>query len=152
MTTTARSTPTGTFLDDGHSTKIASALDPDIAFWERTVKPIGVDAGDPIDIVTMFNVQYRTKAPRQLFDTTDCTGTAAYDPKVLDEILAIRGQNGWWTLHHPNGDTWDFVGFLRTFEPPEHTEGEFPLASFTIVATNQLAGVEVAPVYTPAPT
>lgn len=148
MTTTARVTPVGTHLDDGFSTKIAFAADSNVSFWERTVKPPGFEGGDAIDIVTMFNVTYRTKAPRQLIDLTDASGTAAYDPQVLDQIAALLNVNGWITAHHPNGDTWDFVGYLKTFETPEHSEGEFPLASFTIVVTNQLNGVETAPVFT----
>lgn len=152
MVTTPRQTPVGTFLDDGHSTKIAFSQSPTIAFWERTVKPLGFEGGDPIDTVTMFNEVFRTKAPRQLIDTTDVTGTAAYDPAILDMILAVLQINDWWTIEFPNGATWDFVGALRTFDPPEHTEGEFPLASFTITVTNQINGVETAPVYTPPAT
>lgn len=150
MTTTARTTPVGTALDDGFSTKVAFAGDPDISFWEKTVKPFGLDGGDAIDLVTMFNTTYRTKAPRQLVDLTECSGTAAYDPKVLPQLIALINVNGWITLHHPNGDTWDFVGYLKAFDPPEHQEGEFPVASFTIVPTNLLAGVETAPVFTDA--
>lgn len=151
MVTTARVESSGVFLDDGFSTKVALAGDPNISFWERTVKPFGFDNGDAIDIVTMFNSVYRTFAPRSLVTLTEITGTAAYDPIILDEIAALVGPtgNGWVTAHHPNGDTWDFVGYLRLFEPPEHTEGEFPLASFTITPTNRLNdGTVMAPVFT----
>ena len=152
MTTTAMVTPVGTALDDGFSTKVAFAADPDVSFWERTVKPPGFDGGDPIDIHTMFNTTYLTKAPNSLIELTDVTGVAAYDPVVLDQIVALENVNGWITAHHPNNDTWDFVGFLRLFDPPEHAKGDFPLAAFTIVVTNQLLGVETAPVYTAAAT
>lgn len=148
MTTTARVTPVGIHLDDGHSTKIAFAADSNLSIWEKTVKPFGFDSGEVIDVTTMFNVTVRTKVLRQLYDLTPITGTAGYDPSVLDQILALAGVNGWVTIHHPNGDTWDFVGGLQMFDPPEHTEGEFPLASYTIVPTNRLAGVETIPVFT----
>jgi len=148
MTTTARTTPVGTHLDDGFSTKIASASDPDISFWEKSVKPFGMDGGDPIDITTMFNTTYRTRAMRSLLDGSTISGSAAYDPQVLDQIIALINVNGWYTIHHPNGDTWDVVAGLKSFEPPEHQEGEFPIASFEIVPTFSLAGVETAPVFT----
>lgn len=148
MVTTARITPVGKHLDDGFSTKIALAADPNVSFWERSVKPPGIDGGDPIDVVTMFNSVYRTSAPRSLISLTDVSGSAAYDPNVFDQIIALVNVNGWITAIHPNGDTWDFVGYLRLFDPPEHQEGEFPLASFTIVVTNRLnSGVETAPVF-----
>lgn len=148
MVTTARTTPAGTHLDDGFSTKIAFAADADVSFWEKTVKPLGFDGGDFIDTTTMFNATWRTKAPRSLITGTVVTGTAAYDPIVLDQIVALLNVNGWITIHHPNTDTWDFCGFLRLFDSPEHTEGEFPLSSFEIEVSNQLAGVETAPVLT----
>jgi hypothetical protein len=148
MTTTTRVAPTGTFQDDGFSTKIAFAADDNVTFWERTVKPPGWDGGDAIDTTTMFNSTYRTMAPRSLISGTAVTGTAAYDPKVLSEIIALLNVNGWITIHHPNTDTWDFVGFLRLFDPNENTEGEFPLASFEVIVSNTLAGVETAPVFT----
>lgn len=149
MTTTARVTPTGVHLDDGFSTKIAFAADSNISFWEKSVKPFGLMGGDPIDVTTMFNSVYRTKALRQLKDGSTISGTAAYDPAVLDMIIALINVNGWLTIHHPNGDTWDVVGGLTVFEPPEHQEGEFPLASFEVVPTFRLStGVETAPVFT----
>lgn len=152
MTTTARSTPVGTSLDDGFSTKIALASDPDISFWEKSVKPLGLQGGDPIDITTMFNVQWRTFALRQLLQGTPVSGSAAYDPAVLDQILAIISVNGWFTIHHPNGDTWDVVGGLQTFEPQENQEGSHPVANFVFFPTMTLAGVETAPVHTNAAT
>jgi hypothetical protein len=148
MTTTARVTPVGVALDDGFSTKIALAADANVSFWERSVKPFGMAGGDPIDVTTMFNTTYRTKALRQLLDGTPVSGSAAYDPQVLDQIIALVNVNGWITIHHPNGDTWDFVGGLTNFDPQEHAEGELPLANFEIVPTFRLAGAETAPVFT----
>jgi len=152
MTTTARVTPVGTSLDDGFSTKIALAADPDISFWEKSVTPLGMDGGDPIDVTTMFNVLWRTFALRQLFQGTPVSGTAAYDPIVLDQIVALLGVNGWFTILHPNGDTWDVVGGLRMFTPQENQEGSHPVANFEFFPTNRLAGVETAPVHTNAAT
>jgi len=130
MTTTTRVTPVGTFLDDGFSSKISFAADPNISFWEKTIKPFGLDRGAPIDTTTMFNVKWRTMALRQLLTGTSISGTAAYDPQVLDQLIALlTAAEGWITVLHPNGDTWDVVGALKSFEPPAYQEGEFPVAS-----------------------
>ncbi len=135
-TTQARTTPAGVFLKDGYQTLIASISDPDIEFWEKTVQPLGFDGGDMIDNTTMFNTTWRVFRPRSLFTTTDVSVTAAYDPKVLDSIVAIKGVENGWTIHFPNGDTWDFWGVLRTFTPQEHSEGSQPEAQIVISPTN----------------
>ncbi|GIW60121.1 MAG: hypothetical protein KatS3mg087_1187 [Patescibacteria group bacterium] len=149
MATTARTAPTGKRLSDGFSTKIAFAADPDVTFWEISVTPPGWDGGDKIDDTTMFNTAYRTFAPRKLIEGTDISAVVAYDPKVINEILALINVNGWITVHFPNGDTLDFVGYLKSFVPSELSEGERPTADITIVVTNRLdTGVETAPVFT----
>lgn len=148
MTTIARSSPQGIRLKDGFSTRIAFALDPDISFWEVDVTPPGLDGGDAIDYTTMHNTTYRTMAPRQLKTLTDAASTAAYDPAVFTQILAIVNVNGWITIHYPDGSTLDFVGYLRTFEPGACAEGEQPTATINITPTNQILGVETAPVLT----
>lgn len=152
MVTTTRLTPVGTFLDDGFSSKIAFAGDPDLSFWEKTLKPFGLDAGEPIDTTTMWNVTWRTMVLRQLKTGTPISGTAAYDPAILDQLVALVGLNGWVTILHPNGDTWDVPAGLKSFEPPAYTEGEFPIATFELTTTMTLAGVETDPVWTAAST
>jgi len=149
LSTTSRSTPVGSRLDDGFSTKIAFAADADVSFWEKTVTPPGIDGGDPIDITNMFNSATRTKAARSLYEVTDASATVAYDPVVIDQILALVNVNGSITVHFPNGDTLDFFGYLRSFTPQENQEGEEPLADIVIVATNvdSSTGAETAPNY-----
>lgn len=134
--TTARTTPAGSHLKNGHPTLIAFAADPDVSFWEKTVQPPGLDGGDPIDQTTMHNDTYRTMAPRSLITMTEFQVVAAYDPAVIDQILALINVEGAITVHHPDGSTEDFFGFLRQFERSEHTEGEQPEATITIVPTN----------------
>lgn len=150
MTTTARGTPTGPYFEDGFQTLIAFAADPDVKLWEKTVKPPGVDGGDPIDITTMHNDDLRTSAPRSLKTLTQATMTVAYAGESYDQIMALINVNGWITAHLPDGSTYDFVGYLKSFEPNGHEEGGFPLANCTIVPTNQLAGVETPPEFTSA--
>lgn len=149
LSTTSRSTPVGTKLNDGFSTKIAFAADADVSFWEKTVTPPGIDGGDPIDITNMFNSAVRTKAARSLYDVTDASLSVQYDPVVYDQIIALINVNTSITVHFPNGDTLDFFGYLRSFTPQENQEGEEPLADIVIVSTNvdSSDGTETAPNY-----
>ena len=147
---TARSAPVGIKLDDGYSTKIAFAADPDVSFWEKTVKPPGIDGGDAIDQTTMHNTAYRTSAARALKTLTDSSSTVAYDPAVYTQILALINVEGSITIHFPDGSTLAFYGFLKSFEVNDHTEGEQPEATISIVPTNfdPTNKVEAAPVLT----
>lgn len=148
--TTARATPAGIKLDDGFSTVIAMAGDPDISFWEKTVKPPGIDGGDAVETTTMHNTVWRTMSPRALRTLTECTFTAAYDPGVFDQIVNIINYEQGFTIHFPDGSTLDFYGFLKNFEPQDMSEGAQPEASITISPTNQdpTSGAEEAPVLT----
>jgi hypothetical protein len=150
MTTTSRQAPGGSRLLDGYQTLIAFAADPDVSLWERTVKPPGIDGGDEVDTTTMHNEEVRTFGPRSLKTMTASTFTAAYDPEVYDQIMALCNENGWITVHFPDGSGIDFAGYLKTFEPADISEGEMPEATVTIVCTNQIDGVETLPDYKPA--
>ena len=123
-------------LEDGYSTKVAFSRDSNIVLWEKTVTPPGIDGGDEIDTSTMFNTTWRTRVARSLKTLTPCSFTAAYDPSVYDEILGLINQdNGAVTVHFPDGSKLDFWGYLKNFQPNEHTEGEMPTATVTIEAT-----------------
>ena len=148
--TTARSTPGGTKLDDGFSTKIAFSVDPDVSFWEVTVKPPGIDGGEKIDTTTMFNGALKTFAARTLKQLTDGGASAAYDPQAYLDILSLVNVEGSVTVHWPDGSTLDFYGYLNKFEPGDNTEGEMPKASINFCCTNwdSVNNLEVGPVYT----
>lgn len=148
--TTVRQTPAGIKLDDGYSTKIAFAADPDVSFWEKTVQPPGIDGGDAIETTTMHNTTWRTMASRALKTLTEASCTAAYDPNVYNNILSLINVETSVTVHFPDGSTLAFYGFLKTFEVNEHTEGEQPEATITITPTNYdpTNKVEEAPVLT----
>lgn len=135
-TVTARQVPAGIMLKDGFKTEIALANDPTIRFWEKSVQPPGVDGGEPIDIVTMFNHSYRTAHPRKLKTITPMTARVAYDPKVLQNIVGQVNVRQAITLHFSDYTTWAFWGFLKSFVPSDHSEGNFPEATVTIVPTN----------------
>jgi len=146
----ARTTPTGDMLENGFSTLITIASDVDIDFWEKTVQPPGLDGGDSVDVTTMHNTTWRTRAPSALVDLTESTATAAYDPAVYDQIVAIINTETTITITFPDGSTLAFYGYLRTFEPGDNAEGENPEATVTITPTNRdlSTGTEEEPVYT----
>lgn len=148
--TTARATPAGTKQTEGFSTTIAFAEDSDISIWEKTVQDLGATIGDKIDITDMHNTAYRTFAAKTLKEILDSGFTAAYSADQLSQILAVLGVEGAITIHHPNGGTTDFFGYLASFEKEPNAEGEQPVATAVIVVTNidPSDGAEQAPVYT----
>lgn len=151
MTTTARATPIGRKMNDGYQTLLAFAADPDVSLWEKTVKPPGLDGGDPIDTTTMHNTDLRTFAARALKTLTESSLTCAYDARVYNQALSLINVPGWITVHFPDGDTLDFIGYLRTLEVTgEHSEGEQPEITANITPTNEdpTTGVETLPVWT----
>lgn len=136
LVTTARQTPVGVKLGDGYRSLIAFEADPDVSFWEKTVRPPGYDGGDAVDNTTMHNNTVRTKAPRALIDTTDGATRVAYDPRVIDQILALINVETCITYHYPDGSCQNIFGYLRSFTPGELAEGAQPEADIVIVHTN----------------
>lgn len=149
IATTERSAPLGVPLEDGHSSKIALSGDPDIAFWEKTIKPPGIDGGDPFETSTMFNTVWRTMATRSLKTMTPITVVAAYDPRVFDQIVVQMNVNQAITVHFSDDSTLDFYGAMTNFEPNELAEGTHPEATITFTPTNThpTSKAEVAPNY-----
>lgn len=138
-------------LEDGFKTLISFSLEPSVLLEEITVTPPGRDAGGEIELTTMRNTKYRTKAGKQLVDVTNTSLTVAYDPAVIEQIDAMIGQNQLITITHPDGDTDAFWGFINTFEPGENSEGERPTADMEIIATNRNdSKVETGPDHTSA--
>lgn len=150
LTTTPHADPAGMKLDNGHKTIYSFAADPDVSLWQKVTKPPGLDGGDPIDTTTHENDTVRTKAARALIEMTDGTFEAAYDPAVLDQILALINVEGSITIHHPDDSAWNFFGYLRSFEPNDNPDdGEQPTANCVIVCTNRdpADGSETLPDY-----
>lgn len=146
---TTRQTPVGSRLKNGHSTLYTFAADPDISFWEISVKPVGLDGGDAIDTTTMHNTTMRTMAPRTLKTATEMQVVAAYDPVFYDQILALINVETLCTITFPNGDKVDVYAYLKAAEFNELVEGTQPQVTLTIVPTNvnPSTGAEVAPNY-----
>ena len=136
-------------IDDGFSTKISFANYATVDFWEKEVTPPGMEGGGANDTTTMRNTTWRTKAPKKLVSLTDCSFTAAYDPVVYDDVVAMINENQLITITFPDGATLAFWGWLDQFTPNACTEGEQPTANCVIVPSNQNAsGTETEPDYT----
>ena len=101
----------------------------------------------------MFNVKYRTFAPKTLITLTEASGTAAYDPNVIPELLAMLNFPSSVTVHFPSNEQYSFFGFIQKVEFKELKEGEQPELDYTIGITNYdyINNVEAGPLYTPAP-
>jgi hypothetical protein len=84
----------------------------------------------------MHNSTYRTFAPRQLATLTEITITAAYDPILYTEILALINQEDTFTITFPDGSTVAFYGYIRSFDPQDCVEGTQPEATIVIQPTN----------------
>ncbi len=140
-------------IDDGHPTTISFATTPsgggpNLTFWEKTLTPPGADGGGPNDTTTMRNTLYRTKSPKVLITLTDMSLSVAYDANVYEDIIDMLNDNQLITITFPDSSTLAFWGWLDKFEPDAIVEGEQPVATITIVPSNQNAsGVEVPPVY-----
>ena len=148
-TPTARGTPAGIKLWDGHSTKITFASNTTISLWEKGVKPPGLDGGTPIETTTMHNSTMRTMAPRSLKTLTDSVTKCAYDPNLINLLYSQVNVRDTITVTFSDGSTLAFFGYLQKFEPDELQEGTFPTASVTITPTNtDSSGAEQAPVLT----
>ena len=143
-------TPAGIKLDNGHATRIVFDHAPTASLWEKQVKPPGLDGGDPIDTTTMRNTTYRTMAPRSLLTLTEMTTTCAYDPNAYNQLVGLINVRTTVTVIFPEGSTLAFFGYLQKFEINDHSEGEQPEATVTIVPTNfdHVNKVEAGPVLT----
>ena len=139
-------------IDDGHSTIVTFAEDGAIALFEKEVTPPGVDGGGANPTTTMRNTVWRTNAPKKLKTLTDAALTVAYDPAVIDSIVAMCQINQLITVTYPDLSTLAFWGWLDTFTPNANVEGEQPTAEVNIIPSNMNGSlVETAPVFTAAP-
>lgn len=141
-------------LDDGYQTLVtfAAASSGVEVFWEKAVTPPGIDGGGPNDTTTMHNTAYRTNSPKFLKTLTAGSFSAAFDPAILDELIAMVNVNQAITITFPDSSTWLFWGWINDASPGEISEGEQPTIDITIEPSNQdAAGDEIAPVYTAAP-
>ena len=135
-------------LNDGHQTLISFAADTTVLFSEKSVTPPGIDGGGEIDTTVMANTTWKTKNPKSLVALGNAQMTVAYDPECYPEVIALVNVNNLITVTFPDGDTLAFWGWLNTFTPGEHVEGEQPTAEIEIIPSNlNDSAVETAPVH-----
>lgn len=150
-TATARQTPAGKPLENGFRSLITFSDNPTIELYEKTVKPPGVESGDPIDITTQHNVEFRTMTPRKLKTLTPGSFKFAYDPVMYTRARQQIGRQQTFTVLFSDGSTLAFYGFLRSIEPDEMTlDDSQPEMTGNFVPTNWDAtnDVEAAPLLT----
>lgn len=147
---TVRGTPAGIKLKDGYSSTIAFAANPTISFWEKQVTPPGLDGGEKVPQTTMLNSTLRTFASRGLYELTDVTVKAGYDPNLYTQIASLINVEGAITVKWKDGSTLDFFGYLQKFMPDTLADGTQPECTITIVCTNwdPVGKVEAGPVMT----
>lgn len=138
---TTRQDPAGILLPDGYRALITFEDDPDISFWEKDVKPVGIDGGELIPQTTMHNDTVETFYPQSLYRLTDGTSKCAYDPAVITQIMAIINVNQVITVRYRDGTTDAFWGCLRMFERDALQKGTQPEATVTFSPTNMDDGL-----------
>ena len=150
-TLSTRGTPSAPKLKDGFSTKISFSANTTVVFYEKDVKPPGMDGGPEIDNTTMLNTSVTTKRAQALINYESIQTKVAYHPSVYGagQVLSLINQEGSVTVQFPDGATLTFYGYLQKFEPSPLVKGSQPEAEITIVVTNwdPVNNVEVAPVY-----
>lgn len=149
-TTTTRQTPTGYKMPDGYQALITFARKPAIKFWERQVKPPGIDGGEPIQTTTMHNIKWRTMDTKHLMTLTEAQSVVAYDPEMYSDILTLINGPDSVTVKFSDNSKLAFYGYLSKIDFGELREGEMPEATITIVPTNwdYVNKVEADPVFT----
>lgn len=148
--TTPLGVPGGIFLKQGYKTALVFAVDTDFSMWEKSVKPPGLDGGDPVDNTTMRTVTYRIMRSRSLKTLTPASGKAAYDPDIVNQGVALINVETSVTIHLPELSSYAFYCFLQSLEFDELVEGTQPELTYTIQPTNwdPVNNVEAGPVLT----
>lgn len=150
---TARTTPTGYMLPEGHRATIAFSKKPAVQFWEMTTRPAGLSVVEIIT-TTQFNNRYHTSRAGHLIKVKDITGQAAYDPDFLTDIIGMLGDDvgAGVTVHNPDNSAYSYWGFLKDVEFQEFKEGQFPTLNYTVCITNwnTTTRAEEGPLVTPS--
>jgi hypothetical protein len=137
------------FIRNGHPTLIGFSINPTASTFiiEKTVTPPGWDGGGMIDITSMRNTALRTRIAKSLVTLTEMTLMMQYAPVAYTGIFSMLNVNQTITVYFGDGSTLAFRGWINTFKPGEHKEGEEPLASVEIIPSNIAAdGSESDPI------
>lgn len=136
------------YLDDGFPTTISIAAGT-LTVVEKSITPPGVQGGGEINTTSMRNTAWRTKAPKSLKEASPIKLTVKYGTGVYNQIYDQINVNQALTITFPDNHTLVVWGWVDSFVPNEHTEGEEPTAEMEIIISNvNASGVETPPVYT----
>ncbi len=122
-----------------------------IRLFEKEVTPSELLAGGPIDITTMRDETYRSKARKKLKDVGPLVITVAYATDAITKILTALGVNQQITTTFADGATLVVWGWLDSFKPGRIAEGVEPTAEATFIISNKNnEGVVTGPSFTPS--
>lgn len=138
---TVRTTPTGYKLPEGFKVTIAFSLNAAINLFETEAEPAGFEVPE-INITTQHNVRFVTKWPSALIMNDDITGSAGYDPDVMDNIVSligfviVGGTASCVTIRMPDSTTHNYFAFLKSVKFQPLRVAQFPLVNYAVSVTN----------------
>lgn len=138
-------------LTDGYSTRIqlqfgglvstgGNGTGADLALnllVEREVHPPGLDGGGKIDVTHMRNIRWRTAVPKSLVTVEELTVMCLYDPVAYQVLVTTLGGfiqvEEIITIFFPDGSEISLPGWVESFKPQNHKEGDLPLAEVKLM-------------------
>lgn len=133
---TVRGVPAGIQIPDGYQSLFAFNRKPTLGFWEKQVKPPGIDGGEPIDNTTMLNTVWHVMRARKLKKRESIVLQAAFDPSAITDYINLVNVEDAGTVIFPDGTTETYWCYLQKIEFGELKIGEMPELTATIVVTN----------------
>jgi hypothetical protein len=120
--------------------------------WEISVKPPGVDGGDPIDFNSMHNVAWRLQRARRLKTLMPISFKFGYNPNFYDDLIAQVNAETSVTVTFPQHMAVAAYGWLQKAEFDDLEEGKPATGTGTVVFSNwdPVNNVEAGPVTTEA--
>lgn len=135
-------------ITDGKGTTLAFGTSG-LSVTKVRIKPPAVKSGGPIELTSLENTAWRTRAPKSLKDLDGVEFEGFYDPSTL--LNSAVGTNEQITVTYPSGASHVFWGYLDEYEVGDIQEGERVMVTGRIVVTNRNgSGTETGPVYNAA--
>jgi hypothetical protein len=105
-------------------------------FRVKRMQPSGFDGGGRIDGTSMQSLRVRSGAPKSLMTGEQIKMTVYYDPILFRDMPGLMQRNGNITITFPDASSVVFYGWIEKFTPPDHQEGENPLAEIIVEISN----------------
>jgi len=136
-------------LTDGFSTTLTIANLSSVNLEVISTNLPGINGGGEIDVTTMSNTTYRTRASKSLKTLDAVSVEFAYSTDSYEDVLAEVNNNQLFTFTLPDTTTLEFYGWIDTFTPGSLEEGSRPTVTMNIIPSlRNSSGVETAPAYT----